>query len=305
MDRKGVDLTGDIRIDVRSETGRLKTVVMRWACPYRLTFGMLTSVLDASVRAQLRRNTWEPYDHVRVRAQQQRVVDVLRGHGVNVLMLDDGEDSRSQHYTRDVAFCIDDALFVGRMGTRYRQPEQRAREPLLPRLSKVVRLERGRIEGGDVMLCGNKVLVGLGEATDREGVTELRQKLEQMQIAREVVPIPFAHRGVIHLDTKLNIVDGHVALFARKAFAPETVRWLETQLELIEATDEEIRGLEVNTVAIGGGKVLLQEKSERIAGLLQRRGLTPILVDYSEVTRWPGAFRCTTLPLERDDAPTA
>ena len=291
---------GRVRVDVRSEFDRLKTVVMRWACPFRYTLGMVTSLFDASVWAQLRRNAWGPYDHGRVRAQQQRVADVLREHGVNVLMLDDGADAGSQHYTRDIAFAIDDALFVARMGTRFRVPEQRALAALLPRLSRVVRLDRGRIEGGDVMLCGGKVLVGLGEATDREGVTALRRRLDQLESTREVVPIPFAHRGVIHLDTKLNIVGPRVALFARKAFEPETVRWLETELELIEATDEEVRGLEVNTFAIGGGKVLVQEKGERLAALLQRRGLTPIPIDYSEVTRWPGSFRCTTLPLERD-----
>ena len=57
--------------------------------------------------------------------------------------------------------------------------------------------------------------------------------------------------------------------------------------------------MEINTLAIGGGKVIVHEQSERLAKLLQQRGLTPILVDYSEVTHWPGSFRCTTLPVER------
>lgn len=56
----------------------------------------------------------------------------------------------------------------------------------------------------------------------------------------------------------------------------------------------------INTLAIGNGKVIMLETSERLAKELQRRGLTPILLDYSEVTRWPGSFRCTTLPVERE-----
>ena len=57
--------------------------------------------------------------------------------------------------------------------------------------------------------------------------------------------------------------------------------------------------MEINTLAIGGCTVIVQEQSERLAKLLQRRGVTPIFVDYSEVTHWPGSFRCTTLPIER------
>lgn len=288
-----------IRVHVRSETDRLKTVVMRWADPFPLSLNMIVSLLDASVREQVRHNTWKHYRYQKVREQQQCLVQILRDHGVSVRFLSDCPGVGTQHYTRDIAFCIDDAFFMARMGTGYRLPEQRALLDLLPRLSKVVYLERGRIEGGDVMLHGDTVLVGLGEATDREGVDALRRKLVELGNPRKVVAIPFAHRGVIHLDTKFNIVDRNIALFARKSFQSETVRWLEQHFDLIEATDEEVSGVEINTLTIGGGRVIVQEQSERLAKLIQHRGLTPIPVDYSEVIHLPGSFRCTTLPLER------
>lgn len=293
-------VTDPIQVNVRSEIDTLKVVVMCWANPHRISLGnVVTSLFNTSVRAQLRHNTWKGYDYVRVREQQQGLIQVLRDHGVTVLLLDNVPGVSSQHYTRDIAFCIDDAFFVARMGTRYREPEQRALATLLPRLSKVVRLERGRIEGGDVMLYGDNVLVGLGEATDTEGVDALRHKLAELGNPREVVAISFAHRGVIHLDTKFNVVGNNVALIARKSFRPDTVRWFERHFDLIEATDEETSGLGINTFAIGGGRVIVRETSGRLAKLIQDKGLTPILVDYSEVTHWPGSFRCTTLPLER------
>lgn len=127
----------------------------------------------------------------------------------------------------------------------------------------------------------------------------LRRKLVELDNPREVVAIPFAHRGVIHLDTKFNIVGNNVALIARKSFRPDTVRWFESHFDLIEATDEETNGLEINTFVIGGGRVIVRETSGRLAKLIQDKGLTPIPLDYSEVTHWPGSFRCTTLPLER------
>lgn len=293
-------ITADpVHVHVRSEIDTLKTVVMCWANPFPVNLDMIASVFDASVREQLRHNSWKHYRYKKVREQQQRLVQVLRDHGVSVLFLDNLPGIGTQHYTRDIGFCVDDVFFVARMGTGYRAPEQRALLSLLPRLSKVVHLERGRIEGGDVMLHDDKVLVGLGEATDREGVAALRHKLAALGNPREVVAIPFTHRGVIHLDTKFNIVGKNLAVFARKSFRQETIHWFEKHFDLIEATDEETRGVEINALALGGGRVVMREESERLAKLIQHRGLTPILVDYSEVIRLPGSFRCTTLPLER------
>ncbi len=289
-----------IRVNVRSETDALKTVIICWANPFRHTWSMIGSLFNRSAREQWRHNAFGDYDYKRVREQQQRFVQLLRDSGVTALFLDNIPGVNSQHYTRDIAFCIDDALFVARMGTQYRKPEQQALEPLLPRFAKVALLAHGRIEGGDVMLYHDKALVGLSEATDQEGVDALRRKLAELGNPRQVVPIPFTHRGVIHLDTKFNIVGKNVALFNRKSFWPETIRWFERHFDLIEATDQEAQEMAINTLAIGDGRVIMLKRSERLAKEVQRRGLTPILLDYSEVTRWPGAFRCTTLPVERE-----
>lgn len=293
------DAAKRIHVNVRSEIDTLKMVVMCSANPFPVNIGMFASLFDESVREQLRHNTWKYYRYTKVREQQQHIAQVFRDHGVEVLFLDNVSGIGTQHYTRDIAFCIDEVFFVARMGTRYRTPEQDALSSLLPRLSKVVHFERGRIEGGDVMLYDDKVLVGLGEATDMEGVDELRRKLAELGNLREVVAIPFTHRGVIHLDTKFNIVGKNVALFSRRSFQPEMIRWLEKHFDLVEATAKETRNIEINTLAIGGGRVIMQEKSERLAKLLQSKGLTPIMVDYSEVIHLPGSFRCTTLPIER------
>ena len=107
--------TERIDVNVRAETDTLKTVVMCWANPCRINLSMVASIFDASVRKQMRHNTWKTYDYVRAREQQQRVVQVLRDHGVTVLFLDNVPGVGSQHYTRDIAFCIDDALFVARI----------------------------------------------------------------------------------------------------------------------------------------------------------------------------------------------
>ena len=113
---KSHPITADpVHVNVRSETDTLKTVVMCWANPFPINLDMLASVFDASVREQLRHNAWKYYRYKRVREQQQCLVQVFRDYGVSVLFLDNLPGIGTQHYTRDIAFCIDDVFFVARM----------------------------------------------------------------------------------------------------------------------------------------------------------------------------------------------
>lgn len=166
-------------------------------------------------------------------------------------------------------------------------------------MSRVAFLDAGTIEGGDVMLHEGSVLVGLGEETSRIGVDALRYRLGQVGSQREVVPISFARSGVVHLDDLFNIVAPGIALIHPPAFPPAQLRWLEQQFDLIAVTDEEALGVEVNTFTISPTEVVVAAESDRIADELQARGVEPIRVDYSEVTKIPGSFRCTTMPLAR------
>jgi N-dimethylarginine dimethylaminohydrolase len=80
------------------------------------------------------------------------------------------------------------------------------------------------------------------------------------------------------------------------------MRWFGEHFDLIPVTDEEALAVEVNAFALAPGVVVVAERSERIATELQVRGIEVIPIDYSEVTKIPGSFRCSTLPLARSSA---
>ena len=290
---------GPIDVMATAEYTPVATVVMCEANPMRVGLAAVRNALTPSVLRQLARNRWAPYDYRVVREQQRAFAAVLAAHGAEVVWARNVPDLGTQHYTRDVGFVIDDVFFFARMGTPYRARELAGLEPLRPRLSKTATLSEGRIEGGDVMLHDGAVLVGLGEASDVRGVGALRVKLDELGIEREVVPLEFTHGGTIHLDTKFNIVAPGVALVSPKSFTPATLRWFERHFDLVAATPAETRRLDINTVALGGGKVVVSRAAGRIADRLAERGLTPVPVEYGEVTKFPGSFRCTTLPLAR------
>jgi N-dimethylarginine dimethylaminohydrolase len=286
-----------ININVATETDVLKTVMMRLAAPINLlqSFG---DFFEPSILRQMLHNRFVPYNLERVQAQQLAFKDTLEAHGTRVI-LEAPIPGTGGHYPRDIGFSIDDTFFVARVATRARLPEVAALEPILPRFSKVMRLDAGHIEGGDVMLAPGVVMVGLGEASNMDGVESLNSALTRMGNKRKVMPMAFTHSGVIHLDTKFNIVAPNLGVISRESFQEQSLKWLEQHFELVDATPEETRAIHINTFVIGNGYVVMDARAERLASILQRKGLKPILLDYSEVTSVPGSFRCCTCPLER------
>jgi N-dimethylarginine dimethylaminohydrolase len=280
-----------------SESDVLKTVMMRLVAPMQL-LRSLRPLLEPSIQRQMRHNRFVPYKLHRALAQQLAFKNTLEAQGVRVL-LEPPIPYSGAHYTRDIGFAIDDTFFVARMGTRARQVETLALEPWLARFSKVARLDAGTIEGGDVMLAPGRVLVGLGEATNEAGVASFTTALAKSGSTREVVPLRFNSPGVIHLDTKFNLVAPDLAVISRHSFEAKSLQWLEQNFQLIDATPKETRAIQINTFGIGNGQVVMDTRAERLASELRNHGITPILLDYSEITCLPGSFRCTTLPLER------
>jgi N-dimethylarginine dimethylaminohydrolase len=295
------DRTNTIRVYIPSEWATLKKVVMCFPGPGRFTD--MLQYIDAAFFYQLWHNKIDfAQDIKRMGQQQEAFMEVLKANGVEILLTKQVPRALDQIYTRDVGFAIDDAFFPANPRRRARQRELEGLRELVARLSKVVRLESGTIEGGDVIVDEKYVIVGLGEETDREGISCLRRALEDLKTEREVVVIEFKHRGIIHLDTKFNIVGKGVGLIHPKSFRAESLKWLENHFDLIEATDQEAANVEINTFTISPRKVVMSQRSHRLASLLESRGIEPILIDYSEVNKLPGSFRCTTLPIERADS---
>jgi N-dimethylarginine dimethylaminohydrolase len=296
--------TAPLEVGVSSETGHLRTVIMCLANPFKLRWAQLRD-LDAAFFRQAYHNRIRPYDGQRVREQQLALIEIFQQHGTNVLHAENLPHIGSQHYTRDIGFTIDETFFVARPRRSSRQAEIPGIRIHLNRMSKVAWLDNGTVEGGDVMLTADHVLVGMGEESNPAGADAIAYRLSQLGNPRVVKTIEFSHRGIIHLDTKFNIVGPNLALIHTKTFSKQSLKWLRQHFDLIEATDEESDNTEINTIAIKPGVVVIQSRSQRIADELARHDIKPILVDYSEVVKLPGSFRCTTLPVLRDPLPTS
>lgn len=281
-----------------TEYGVLHRVAMRHA-------GDFTRPLDGPdvhpvLARQQATSTWAVYDPAIVRTQQDQLIALLRDRGTEVLLLPAAPGCSAQHYPRDIGFVVDHVLFRARLNSTHRLPEADALTDPAVGLRPVALL-RGTIEGGDVALPDtSRILVGLSEETSPDGAASLQETVAQHGIDREVVPVPFAVSGIVHLDDHLAVVAPGTALIHREVFSADQLRWFDDYFDhLIPVTDAEALTVQVNVLAIAPGTVVVAAGSARIAAALAALGLEVLTVDYSEVTRVPGSLRCTTLPLVR------
>lgn len=282
---------------VTSEYGTLQCVAMRYA-------GDSTRDLDGPdvhpvLARQQATSTWTQYSPPTVRAQQDALIHLLRSRGTEVLLLDEAPGCSAQHYPRDIGFVIDHLLVMARLNSSHRRPEAVALAQLAADAPNVAHLTAGTIEGGDVLLRSDSVLVGLSEETSLAGAEALQAALTSHGIAREVRPVTFSVSGIVHLDDHFTIVAPDTALIHRTVFPSAQLRWFEAHFDLIDVSDEEALAVQVNVLAIAPRTVIVAAGSDRVGAQLAARGIEVLTVDYSEVTRIPGSLRCTTLPLVR------
>ncbi|PKR76774.1 hypothetical protein CEY16_13215 [Halalkalibacillus sediminis] len=227
--------------------------------------------------------------------QHAKFLDVMRAQGVKVIELSPEPRLNEQVFTRDIAFAINDELFVASMSEEVRQSETKHLKKWLHEHSISFHDGlAGTIEGGDVLIDGDTVWVGLSGRTTIEGIQDLQQRIPD----HSVQPLEIKD-DILHLDCVLNIISENTALVYPQAFTKKDLRTIKSNYKVIYITDEEQFQMGPNVLSIGDGKIISLPQNERLNKVLESKGFEVILVDISEIIKSGGSFRCCTLPLQR------
>jgi dimethylargininase len=149
-------------------------------------------------------------DYPLVLQQHQNYMQALSDMGLQVQALPADERFPDGHFVEDPVVIFHDMAFLCRSGAPARQHEAETLIPHLASLRLVSAAPDARIDGGDVLICADRVLVGLSERTNAEGVASLRQALHSVQPDIRVDAVSFS--GVLHLKTGLTELVGGVLL---------------------------------------------------------------------------------------------
>lgn len=224
-------------------------------------------------------------------------ISTLIGFGVKIYILKPDPHCPEAVFTRDILFVIDDKAFAGRMVRPERQAEQAkivgALQPDHPSIF---------IEGGNVVLGPNAVYLGIGDRTNREAAEWLQHGLGT---SREVVQIALKP-GVLHLDCVFCPIERNRkvksgALVYSPAF--ENPRQVEQSVlsrygTPYELSADEYNLLGPNLIKLDRGQVL-PTFNKGVLSYLRKLGIWFCSLDYSQMIKAGGSFRCTYAALAR------
>ena len=132
-------------------------------------------------------------------------LEALTAAGVRVEAMEPLDEFPDAVFVEDAALCIGSHAIVLRPGAPSRAGEADAIvADLEARFSTVARVEAGFVDGGDILVSGTEVMVGLSARTDAEGVEALTEAVAPTGLPVRVVETP---PGVLHFKTDCAIVD--------------------------------------------------------------------------------------------------
>src|SRR6266702_1791172 len=143
-------------------------------------------------------------------------VRALQECGLSVDTLPPLEGYPDSVFVEDPALVFGNAAIVLRPGAQTRLGEVTEIEPALSRhFERVLRLQTGFADGGDMLLTPDGMLIGLSKRTNQAGATELRGLLQQLGINARIVNTP---TDTLHLKSDCSLIgEDHILCTAALA----------------------------------------------------------------------------------------
>jgi len=227
----------------------------------------------------------EPIDYARAVAQHGAYVCLLEDLGLRVVQLDADAGLPDCCFVEDIAIVLDEVAVLTRPGAPSRRGETAAVAAALDAYRPIVRLrEPARIDGGDVLVLGRRLFVGLSNRTDPAGRQALADAVRPF--GYEVVPVKV--EGCLHLKTAVTAAGADVLLANPDWVDLAPFRGLET----IDVAPEEPGAA---NVLRAGEAVVAAAGFPRTTDRLRARGLDVRTVDVSEFQKAEGGVTCKSL----------
>jgi dimethylargininase len=227
----------------------------------------------------------EQPSYSRMLEQHAAYVAALRACGLEVTSLELLDAYPDGHFVEDPAIVTPEVAVVTRPGADARRGEAAEIEPALRQFKSVVRIEApGTLDGGDVLIVGKEVFIGLSERTNQEGADQLAALLAPYGYSSFTIPVGAG----LHLKSSVNYVGKNFLLLTKSlADRPEFAHF-----ERLVVEDEEEYAC--NTLWVND-TLLAPAGYPKTRALLAQVGLPIVELETSEVRKMDGGLTCMSL----------
>ncbi len=248
-------------------------------------------VSPSIARCELTHLSRRPIDPERAREQHRRYEACLAAAGFVLERLPAEPDLPDSVFVEDAAVVLDEVAIVARPGAASRRPEiPSIAEALRPYRSLVPIEAPATLDGGDVLVVGGKIYVGLSRRTSAGGVEALRRITTPY--GHEVIAVPVS--ACLHLKSAVTRVAERVVLLHPGWVEPSRFDGLE-RIEIDPSEPFAANAL------LAADTVVYPAAFPRTLARLEAFGLRVVTVDVSELAKAEGGVTCCSLLLDVDE----
>lgn len=222
-------------------------------------------------------------DPSRALEQHRAYRNALREAGLEVVVLPPDPQHPDGCFVEDAAVVLDEVAVVTRPGHLSRRGEVEAVAESLARYRPLERIRApGRLDGGDVLRCGDHLWIGRSTRTNREGAGQLAEIAAARGYTTSEVPVDAG----LHLKTGVtDLGDGR--LIATAALAGRF-----PSSEVVTVPDEEAYAANCLRVR---DRLLIPDGCPRVRRALEALGYQVVVVEMSEFRKMDGGLTCLSL----------
>lgn len=230
-----------------------------------------------------------PIDLDIAKKQHQGYVNILRRLGWDVLELPSETDLPDSVFVEDAAIILPEAAVITRPGADSRKPEtESVARALSPHRKLLFIREPATLDGGDVLVVGKRIFIGLSTRSNNEAVDQLEELLHQFGYTVTGVPL----HGCLHLKSAVTRVDDKTLLINRD--------WVDagsfSGCELIDVDPAEPYA--ANCLPIDDA-VIYPTSFPKTREKLEKHGYKIVSVEVDELAKAEGAVTCCSLIIDR------
>lgn len=227
----------------------------------------------------------EPLDVAAAQAEHDEYEAVLQRLGAEVRRLPPAPELPDGVFVEDAAVVLDEFAIITRPGATSRRPETATVAAALAAHRPLLHVAApGTLDGGDVLVAGRRIYVGLSSRTSRDAIEQLAAALARN--GYEVVAVEFG--GCLHLKSAVTRIADDLLLLNPAWVSPAGFPGYRTLA--VDPAEPHA----ANALALGGA-VIHPLHHGRTRARIEAAGFTVITVPQAELAKAESGVTCSSL----------